>query len=55
MAVKTAEETAMAFLNIAREYHNAANELFGVSEGRPRVHPDHRPLSSPWPGVFPPA
>lgn len=47
MAVKTADETAMAFLNMAREHHDAANELFAVSERRPRVHPYHRPLSSP--------
>jgi hypothetical protein len=46
VAAKTADETAMAFLNMAREYHNAANELFAISESRPRVHPDHRPLSS---------
>jgi hypothetical protein len=47
VAVKKADETAMAFLNMAREYHDAADELFAVSERRPRVHPDHRPLSSP--------
>lgn len=37
----------MAFLNRAREYHDAGNELFAVSEGRPRIVPNHRPLSSP--------
>jgi hypothetical protein len=37
----------MAFLNRAREYQDAANELFSVSESRPRIHPEHRPLSSP--------
>jgi hypothetical protein len=37
----------MAFLNMAREYHDAANELFAVSESRPRIAPNHRPLSSP--------
>jgi len=42
-----ADETAMAFLNRARDYADAANELFAVSETRPRVHPEHRPLSSP--------
>jgi hypothetical protein len=42
----TADETAIAFLNMAREYHDAAEQLFAVSESRPRVHPDHRPLSS---------
>ena len=36
----------MAFLNMAREYHDAANELFAVSESRPRVVPNQRPLSS---------
>lgn len=44
---KTTDETAMAFLNMAREYQDAANELFAVSESRSRVVPNHRPLSSP--------
>ncbi len=37
----------MAFLNMAREYLDAANELFAVSERRPRIVRNHRPLSSP--------
>ena len=32
VATKTTDETAMAFLNMAREYLDAANELFAVSE-----------------------
>jgi len=47
MVAKPAEETAMAYLNMAREYHDAANELFAVSEGRPKTLPNHRALSSP--------
>ena len=41
-----ADETAMAFLNVAREYHDAANVLFAESERRPIVL-NHRALSSP--------
>ena len=33
VAAKTADETAMAFFNMAREYHDAANELFAPAEG----------------------
>ncbi len=46
VATKRTDETAMAFLNMAREYLDAANELFAVSESRPRIVPNHRPLSS---------
>jgi hypothetical protein len=37
----------MLFSPTAREFHDVVNELFAVSERRPRVHLDHRPLSSP--------
>jgi hypothetical protein len=48
MVAKTAsDETAMAYLSMAREYHDAAGELFAVSERRPKVIPNHRALSSP--------
>jgi len=46
VAVNTADETAMAFLNMAREYHDAAEVVFAESERRPQVL-NHRPLSSP--------
>jgi hypothetical protein len=47
VAAKPADETAMAFLNMAREYQDAADELFAISERRDRVVPNYRPLSSP--------
>lgn len=40
------DETALSFVNMARQYHDAGNVLFAESEGRPRVH-NHRALSSP--------
>jgi hypothetical protein len=41
-----ADETAMAYLNMARQYHDAANVLFAESDRRPIVL-NHRALSSP--------
>jgi hypothetical protein len=37
----------MAFLNSAREYADAANELFIVANARPKIHGRHLPLSNP--------
>jgi hypothetical protein len=37
---------AGAFLNMARDYADAANELFMVADARPKIH-GHLPLSSP--------
>ena len=37
---------AMAFFNMARKYHDAAGQLFDVSQGRPKVH-GQRSLSDP--------
>jgi hypothetical protein len=47
VATKIADETAMAFLNMAREYQDAANELFKRKRESPQDSSDHRPLSSP--------
>jgi hypothetical protein len=38
--------TAMAYLNMARQYREAGDEVFAVSEQRPLVH-GHRQLSDP--------
>ena len=38
--------SAMAFLNMARDYADAANELYMVADARPKIH-GHMPLSSP--------
>jgi hypothetical protein len=46
MATKVPDETAMSYLNMARQYHDAANELFAISERRGVVG-GHWPLSSP--------
>jgi len=37
----------MAFLNMARDYSDAANGLFMVADARPKIHGRHLPLSSP--------
>jgi hypothetical protein len=37
----------MAFLNMAREHADAANELFMVADARPKIHGRYLPLSSP--------
>jgi hypothetical protein len=34
----TKDVSAMAFLNGARDYHDAANQLFDVRQGRPKAH-----------------
>ena len=36
-----------AFLNMARDYADAANELFMIAEARPKIQGRHLPLSSP--------
>src|SRR5437899_1399850 len=37
---------ASAFFNSAREYHDAANEIFTIAEARPKIH-SSRQLSGP--------
>ena len=37
----------MAFLTRAREYADAANELFGVADTRPKIQGHYLQLSSP--------
>lgn len=37
----------MAFLNMARDYADAANELFMIADARPKIQDRHLPLSSP--------
>jgi hypothetical protein len=38
---------ALAFLRMARDYADAANELFMVADARPKVRGHPMPLSSP--------
>ncbi|MGQ0443845.1 MAG: hypothetical protein ACT4O2_01645 [Beijerinckiaceae bacterium] len=38
---------AKAFLNMARDYADAANELFMIADARPKIQGRHLPLSSP--------
>lgn len=42
----SSDVSAMAHLNMARKYHEAADELFTVSEQRPKIH-GQRQLSDP--------
>jgi len=37
----------MAFLNMARDYADTANELFMIADARPKIQDRHLPLSSP--------
>lgn len=37
----------MALLNMARDYADAANELFMIADSRPKIQGRHLPLSSP--------
>ncbi len=49
MPPKTPQQAVypMAYLNMARDYADAANELFMVADARPKIQGRYLPLSSP--------